>query len=53
VSDVKPETTATGQQLANIFGGQNDCNLLFHQATKCSWRFQSDFENFKGVCGPE
>jgi len=34
VSDVKPEKTATGPQLADIFLGQNDSNLLCHEASK-------------------
>jgi len=29
-----PETTAPGPPLADIFGGQNESNWLFHQVNK-------------------
>jgi len=31
-----PEKTAADPPLADIFGGQNESNWLFHQELKCS-----------------
>jgi len=48
-----PETTAPGPPLADIFGGQNESNWLFHQVNKMFLTLSKRLWKFQGVCGPE
>jgi len=48
-----PETTATGPPLADIFGGQNESNWLFHQVTKMFLTLSKRLWKFQGACGHE
>ena len=53
LSDDMPETTATGLPLADMFGGRNESNWLFHKVTKMFLTFSKRLWKFQGACGPE